>query len=154
MGNITTMTLGRSIPLREDGQNYSAPVSPHHLEKDTRLRSWVTLSISLVVETRMVRIWVIWQCFKLRVSLLPSSVQLFSGSNHRVLIFVTDQRWYVFQNMGVSPSGRSGHAMASIGSKVVVVGGESLAALKGDPNVIHVLDTSQYIISLSLYLLI
>lgn len=46
--------------------------------------------------------------------------------------------------MGPSPSGRSGHAMASIGSKVYVVGGESFAPLRGeDPNVIHVLDTSE-----------
>ena len=52
----------------------------------------------------------------------------------------------MFQNMGPSPSGRSGHAMASIGSKVFVVGGESFAPSRGDdPNVIHVLDTSQYI---------
>ena len=56
----------------------------------------------------------------------------------------------MFQNMGVPPSGRSGHAMASIGSKVFVVGGESFAPSKGDdPNVIYVLDTSQYIISQS-----
>jgi hypothetical protein len=59
----------------------------------------------------------------------------------------------MFQNMGPSPSGRSGHAMASIGSKVFVIGGESFTPSKGeDPNVIHVLDTSQYIIFLSGFL--
>jgi len=50
----------------------------------------------------------------------------------------------MFQNMGPSPTGRSGHAMASIGTKVFVVGGESFApARPDDPNVIHILDTSQ-----------
>ena len=62
-----------------------------------------------------------------------------------IFIFcILDQRWYMFQNMGPSPTGRSGHAMASIGSKVFVVGGESFApARPDDPNVIHILDTSQ-----------
>jgi len=55
----------------------------------------------------------------------------------------------MFQNMGPSPSGRSGHAMASIGSKVFVIGGESFTPSKGeDPNMIHVLDTSQYYFSI------
>lgn len=56
---------------------------------------------------------------------------------------ISNQRWYMFQNMGPSPSGRSGHAMASIGSKVFVLGGESSFAptKPDDPNVIHVLDT-------------
>lgn len=50
----------------------------------------------------------------------------------------------MFQNMGPAPSGRSGHAMASIGSKVYVLGGESSVAptKTDDPNIIHVLDTS------------
>ena len=94
----------------------------------------------------MVRIWAIWRRLKLRVSLLP-----FSRFESRCAdSFKTDQRWYMFQNMGPSPSGRSGHAMASIGSKVFVIGGESFTPSKGeDPNVIHVLDTSQCIISQS-----
>jgi hypothetical protein len=50
----------------------------------------------------------------------------------------------VFQNMGSSPRGRSGHAMASVGSKVFVVGG---APSGDDSDVIHILDTSQYIYS-------
>jgi N-acetylneuraminic acid mutarotase len=57
-----------------------------------------------------------------------------------------DRRWFLFQNMGPTPAGRSGHAMASIGSKIYLVGGESFAPTKGeDPNVIHVLNTSQII---------
>ena len=54
-----------------------------------------------------------------------------------------DQRWYMFQNMGPSPSGRSGHAMASMGTRVFVLGGESFTPSKtDDSSLIHVLDTS------------
>ena len=53
-----------------------------------------------------------------------------------------DQRWYMFQGMGPSPSGRSGHAMASFQSKVFVLGGESFAPSKTD-DFTHVLDTSE-----------
>lgn len=49
----------------------------------------------------------------------------------------------MFQNMGPSPSGRSGHAMASIGTKIFVLGGESFSPAKGDdPSITHLLDTS------------
>lgn len=49
----------------------------------------------------------------------------------------------MFQNMGPAPSGRSGHAMATAGSRVFVVGGESFTSLKADdPSLIHVLETS------------
>jgi len=47
----------------------------------------------------------------------------------------------MFQNMGFSPRGRSGHAMASVGSKIFVVGGVPSG---DDSDVIDVLDTSQY----------
>ena len=58
---------------------------------------------------------------------------------------VADQRWYMFQNMGPSPSVRSGHAMASVGTRVFVLGGESSSpGQTDDPNMIHVLDTSMY----------
>src|ERR1700675_3061192 len=51
----------------------------------------------------------------------------------------------MFQNMGPSPSGRSGHAMASMGTRVFVLGGESFTPSKtDDPSIIHVLDTSSY----------
>ena len=54
-----------------------------------------------------------------------------------------DQRWYMFQNMGPAPSARSGHAMASMGSRVFVLGGESFTPSRGDDHgIIHVLDTS------------
>jgi len=56
----------------------------------------------------------------------------------------SDQRWYKFQNMGPSPSGRSGHAMASFQSKVFVLGGESFAPSKHD-DLTHFLDTSEWL---------
>jgi hypothetical protein len=53
----------------------------------------------------------------------------------------------MFQNMGPSPSGRSGHAMATAGSRVFVLGGESFTSQKADdPMLIHVLDTSELLV--------
>ena len=53
----------------------------------------------------------------------------------------------MFQKMGPAPSPRSGHAMASMGSRVFVLGGlggESMNSQKPeDPTVVHVLDTSE-----------
>jgi N-acetylneuraminic acid mutarotase len=49
----------------------------------------------------------------------------------------------MFQNMGPSPTGRSGHAMASNGTRVFVLGGESSAGTQADETaLLHVLDTS------------
>lgn len=49
----------------------------------------------------------------------------------------------MFQNMGPAPSGRSGHAMATHGSRVLVLGGESYTSGRtDDPSLVHVLDTS------------
>jgi hypothetical protein len=81
---------------------------------------------------------------------LPLSKYLVSTHLHFYTLFppngFLDQRWYMFQNMGPTPAGRSGHAMASIGSMIYLVGGESFAPTKGeDPNVIHVLNTSKII---------
>lgn len=53
---------------------------------------------------------------------------------------ISNQRWYMFQGMGPSPSGRSGHAMASFQSKVFVLGGESFAPSNTD-DMTHVLET-------------
>ncbi|KAI0046599.1 hypothetical protein FA95DRAFT_1679639 [Auriscalpium vulgare] len=58
---------------------------------------------------------------------------------------LSSQRWFMFQNMGPSPSGRSGHAMACSGARVFVLGGESYAVTKPDePALVHVLDTSAF----------
>lgn len=57
---------------------------------------------------------------------------------------ITNQRWYMFANMGPSPSGRSGHAMSTFQNKVVVLGGESFTGAKpDDPATVHVLDTAK-----------
>lgn len=57
---------------------------------------------------------------------------------------ITNQRWYMFANMGPSPSGRSGHAMSTFQNKVVVLGGESFTGAKpDDPSTLHVLDTAK-----------
>ena len=37
---------------------------------------------------------------------------------------ITSRRWYTFQNMGLSPSPRSGHSMTAVGKQIFVVGGE------------------------------
>ncbi|KAL4069765.1 hypothetical protein V8B97DRAFT_1872338 [Scleroderma yunnanense] len=55
---------------------------------------------------------------------------------------MSNQRWYMFQNMGPAPSARSGHAMASMGTRVFVLGGESFTPARGDDHgIVHVLDT-------------
>lgn len=57
---------------------------------------------------------------------------------------ISNQRWYMFTNMGPAPSGRSGHAMATWQNKVFVLGGESYMANKPEwPNMIHMLDTGK-----------
>lgn len=60
-------------------------------------------------------------------------------------IMIIDQRWYMFQNMGPAPSVRSGHAMASVGTRIFVLGGESSSpGQTDDPSILHVLDTSMF----------
>jgi hypothetical protein len=57
---------------------------------------------------------------------------------------ISNQRWYMFANMGPSPSGRSGHALTAYQNKVVVLGGESFTGAKpDDPSIIYVLDTGK-----------
>ncbi|KAJ7113128.1 kinase-like domain-containing protein [Mycena epipterygia] len=55
---------------------------------------------------------------------------------------ISHQRWYGFQYMGPSPSGRSGHAMAAVENKVYVLGGEpSQPSENDDPSFVHVFNT-------------
>src|ERR1700722_4974241 len=61
--------------------------------------------------------------------------------------FTLDRRWYKFQNMVPSPRGCSGHAMTSVGAKVLVLGGESFPQSAVDPNIIHVLNTSSSLVA-------
>jgi hypothetical protein len=51
----------------------------------------------------------------------------------------------MFEHMGPSPSARWGHAMASDGTRIFVLGGKSSAIAQGDEAaVIHVLDAGTY----------
>ena len=59
---------------------------------------------------------------------------------------ITSRRWYTFQNMGPSPSPRSGHSMTAFGKLIVVLAGEPSSAPRRDPNelsLVYVLDTAK-----------
>lgn len=58
---------------------------------------------------------------------------------------ISSRRWYTFQNMGPSPSPRSGHSMTTVGKSIVVLGGEpsAAAAAVNDLGILYVLDTSK-----------
>lgn len=58
---------------------------------------------------------------------------------------ITTRRWYTFQNMGPSPSPRSGHSMTTFGKQIIVLGGEPSTAPR-DPeelSLVYILDTSK-----------
>jgi len=58
---------------------------------------------------------------------------------------ISSRRWYTFQNMGPTPSPRSGHSMTSVGKSIVVVGGEPSSATNqvDDLSLVYVLDTTK-----------
>lgn len=58
---------------------------------------------------------------------------------------ISSRRWYTFQNMGPSPSSRSGHSMTSVGKSIVVVGGEPSSTTNqvNDLSIVYILDTSK-----------
>ncbi|KAI0152990.1 hypothetical protein GGR57DRAFT_503123 [Xylariaceae sp. FL1272] len=58
---------------------------------------------------------------------------------------ISSRRWYTFQNMGPTPSPRSGHSMTAVGKSVVVVGGEPSSATNqvSDLSLVYVLDTTK-----------
>ena len=58
---------------------------------------------------------------------------------------IGSRRWYTFQNMGPSPSPRSGHSMTAVGKTIVVVGGEpsSPATAMNDLALVYCLDTTK-----------
>jgi hypothetical protein len=77
---------------------------------------------------------------------LQLSSERFSVLN-RYLLHVRNaaQRWTAFQDIGPNPCGRGGHAMASDGRRVFVLGGElSPDAQADEAKLIHVFDTSMY----------
>ncbi|OQO03087.1 hypothetical protein B0A48_11342 [Cryoendolithus antarcticus] len=58
---------------------------------------------------------------------------------------ITSRRWYTFQNMGPSPSPRSGHSMTTVGKSIVILAGEPSSAPR-DPvelGMAYLLDTSK-----------
>lgn len=58
---------------------------------------------------------------------------------------ISSRRWYTFQNMGPSPSPRSGHSMTASGKHIVVLGGEPSSAPRdaSELSLIYFLDTSK-----------
>ena len=58
---------------------------------------------------------------------------------------ISSRRWYTFQNMGPSPSPRSGHSMSAYGKQIIVLAGEPSSAPR-DPaelSMVYVLDTAK-----------
>ncbi|KAG0650252.1 Tip elongation aberrant 1 [Hyphodiscus hymeniophilus] len=58
---------------------------------------------------------------------------------------ISSRRWYTFQNMGPSPSPRSGHSMTAYGKQVVVLAGEPSTATREaqDLSIVYLLDTNK-----------
>ncbi|KAK5091418.1 Negative regulator of mitotic exit [Lithohypha guttulata] len=58
---------------------------------------------------------------------------------------ITLRRWYTFQNMGPSPSPRSGHSMTAFGKQIVVLAGEPSTAPRdtAELSMAYVLDTAK-----------
>ena len=58
---------------------------------------------------------------------------------------ITSRRWYTFQNMGPSPSPRSGHSMTAFDTQIVVLAGEPSSAPRdaGELSLVYILDTSK-----------
>jgi Galactose oxidase, central domain len=58
---------------------------------------------------------------------------------------LSTRRWYTFQNMGPSPSPRSGHSMTAHGKQIIVLAGEPSSAPR-DPSelsMVYILDTAK-----------
>lgn len=58
---------------------------------------------------------------------------------------ISSKRWYTFQNMGPSPSPRSGHSMTAYRDKIIVLAGEPSSAPRdpGELSMVYVLDTAK-----------
>jgi DNA repair exonuclease SbcCD ATPase subunit len=58
---------------------------------------------------------------------------------------ISSRRWYMFQNMGHSPSPRSGHSMTAYGKHVIVLAGEPSSSIadKNELSLAYILDTSK-----------
>ena len=58
---------------------------------------------------------------------------------------ISSRRWYTFQNMGPSPSPRSGHSMTAHNKQIVVLAGEPSSATpdRSELSMVYVLDTAK-----------
>jgi DNA repair exonuclease SbcCD ATPase subunit len=58
---------------------------------------------------------------------------------------ITSRRWYMFQNMGHSPSARSGHSMTAFGKHIVTLAGEPSSSVsdRNELSMAYILDTSK-----------
>jgi hypothetical protein len=58
---------------------------------------------------------------------------------------IASRRWYTFQNMGPSPSPRSGHSMTAFDSKIIVLAGEPSSPERdaAELSLVYILDTSK-----------
>ncbi|EXJ87288.1 hypothetical protein A1O3_04247 [Capronia epimyces CBS 606.96] len=58
---------------------------------------------------------------------------------------ISSKRWYTFQNMGPSPSPRSGHSMTAHRDKIIVLAGEPSSAPRdvNELSMVYVLDTAK-----------
>ncbi|KAI9811267.1 MAG: Negative regulator of mitotic exit [Phylliscum demangeonii] len=58
---------------------------------------------------------------------------------------ISTKRWYTFQNMGPSPSPRSGHSMTAHGKQILVIGGEPSLAPRDEAelSMLYLLDTGK-----------
>lgn len=60
---------------------------------------------------------------------------------------IRSQRWYMFQNMGPSPTPRHSASMTSVKDKLFVIGGELKLGTKPDDNSsIYILDSGKFYI--------
>ena len=58
---------------------------------------------------------------------------------------ISSRRWYTFQNMGPSPSARSGHSMTAHGKQIIVLAGEPSSAPRdtNELSMVYILDTGK-----------
>lgn len=58
---------------------------------------------------------------------------------------LSSRRWYTFQNMGPSPSPRSGHSMTAHGKQIIVLAGEPSSAPRdaSELSMVYILDTAK-----------
>jgi hypothetical protein len=130
-------TLGRLTFPHENGLSYNA-LGPFHPPLNVMLLSSSIMSCMYMAGEPLAKpSEVIWS---------PSTCQV-SDLHVQLLVHIKypARRWTAFNDIGPSPCGRAGHAMAFDGRRVFVLGGElSPGAQVEEAKLIHVLDTSMY----------